>query len=46
MNSKIDLEADLSMHLDKLENIINQTYKYDKVDTFILKINQILLLKS
>lgn len=30
------------MHLGKLENIINQTYNHNKLDPFILKINQIL----
>lgn len=28
------------MHLDKLENVINQTHKYDKLDALILKIIQ------
>lgn len=33
MNNRINLEADLFMHLGKLENIINQT-KYDKLDSY------------
>ena len=33
MNNRINLEADLFMHLDKLENIRNQT-EYDELDSY------------
>lgn len=32
-----------SMHLDKLRNVINQTHNRNKLDSFILKVNQNLI---
>ena len=33
----------LFMHLDKLRNVINQTHNHNKLDSFILKVNQNLI---
>lgn len=46
MNNRINIKGPLSMHLDKLENVINQTHKYDKLDVLTLKVIQFFYLKK